>query len=71
MVFTLVKPHMKGREPKRFYRPIRDGRLYLHHSPALRTGLLSFGSLRDRLLQFSQPRGCGAVLSNERHRAGP
>jgi len=26
---------------KRFYRPYRDGRVSLHHFPALRTGLLS------------------------------
>jgi hypothetical protein len=26
---------------KRFYRPYRDGPAFLHHFPALRTGLLS------------------------------
>jgi hypothetical protein len=26
---------------ERFYRPFRDGRLFLHHFPALRTRLLS------------------------------
>jgi hypothetical protein len=26
---------------KRFYRPYRDGPVFLHHFPALRTGLLS------------------------------
>jgi hypothetical protein len=26
---------------KCFYRPSRDGRVFLHHFPALRTGLLS------------------------------
>jgi hypothetical protein len=41
MVFTLVQPHTRGREPKRFYRPIRDGRVYLYHAPA-RSGGLTF-----------------------------
>ena len=30
-----------GPEAERFYRPGRDGRVFLHHFPALRTGLLS------------------------------
>ena len=28
---------------ERFYRPLRDGHLFLHHFPALRTALLSLG----------------------------
>ena len=33
----------RGARPKaeRFDRPLRDGRVFLHHFPALRTGLLS------------------------------
>jgi hypothetical protein len=30
-----------------FDRPLRDGHLFLHHFPALRTGLLSLSPLRD------------------------
>jgi len=30
-----------GPKAERFYRPGRDGRVFLHHFPALRTGLLS------------------------------
>jgi len=33
---------------ERFYRPWRDGQFFLHHFPVLRTGLLSFKSLRDQ-----------------------
>jgi hypothetical protein len=29
----------------RFDRPLRDGRVFLHHFPALRTGLLSLSPL--------------------------
>ena len=39
---TLVKPQAKNRT-ERFYRPWRDGRVFLHHFPALRAGLLSLG----------------------------
>jgi hypothetical protein len=32
---------VRDQKPKRFDRPLRDGRVFLHHFPALRTGLLS------------------------------
>jgi len=33
---------------ERFDRPLRDGRVFLHHFPALRTGLLSLSPSRLR-----------------------
>jgi hypothetical protein len=41
---------------KRFYRPSRDGRVFLHHFPALRAGLLSlslFGTVLHRTILSS------------------
>jgi hypothetical protein len=38
--------------PIRFYRPCRDGHFFLHHFPALRTGLLSSGPFGT---DFHQP----------------
>jgi hypothetical protein len=40
-----------------FYRPSRDGRVFLHHFPALRTGLLSPGPFGTDLLQLPNDRG--------------
>jgi hypothetical protein len=32
---------VRDQKPERFDRALRDGRVFLHHFPALRTGLLS------------------------------
>jgi hypothetical protein len=39
-MLTIAEWHARPKA-KRFYRPLRDGRVFLHHFPALRTGLLS------------------------------
>ena len=43
---VLVKPHANPRA-ERFYRPLRDGRAFLHHIPALKYWAIFVGSLRD------------------------
>jgi hypothetical protein len=40
-LLTLVKPHTRRPRAKTLRSSLRDGRLFLHHFPALRTGLLS------------------------------
>jgi len=46
---------------ERFYRPLRDGRVFFHRFPALRTGLLSLspsGTSPERTIRFAA-RSCG------------
>jgi hypothetical protein len=40
-MLAIAEPHTRPKA-ERFYRPLRlrDGRVFLHHFPALRTGLL-------------------------------
>ena len=39
-MLAIAERHVRPKAES-FYRPLRDGRVFLRHSPALRTGLLS------------------------------
>ena len=39
-MLAIVEPHLKPKA-ERFYRPCRDGRVFVRHFPVLRAGLLS------------------------------
>jgi hypothetical protein len=49
---------------ERFDRPFRDGRVFLHHFPALRTGLLSLSPFLLRPLDYGRQAGTSPIAAN-------
>ena len=67
-MLAIVEPHLKPKA-ERFYRPFRDGRVFLHYFPALRTGLLSLspsGTSPPRIILTRQVDAHGQLPDHDR-----